>query len=167
MNQLCGSSYLLQDVAPVRLVGALGSATARPGPGMVRLSFTQEPGVLTVTHDESGWRLVIKWDLALRLMALLHVLILQNMLLRDEAPKVRVAPDRSRVFTVTEGQRASSIVCSWNEAADDVECNLVEGTADELELTLKEGAAAELIMALAERIALNGTASARRDASLK
>lgn len=117
-----------------------------------------------MARKETKCELVAKWDVALRLMALVHVLVLQNRLLRGEVPEVRVASDRMRVFSVTEGWRTSPIVCSWDAATVDVECNPVgEGMADQFEIVLKEEAAAELVMALAERIALNGTMMARKE----
>jgi len=101
-------------------------------------------------------------------MALVHVLVLQNRLLRGEAPEVRVASDRKRIFCVTEGWRMSPIVCAWDASTADVESGPVHGgTADQFELVVKEEAAAELVMALAERIALNGTTTARKSSDPK
>jgi hypothetical protein len=157
--ELWGSSYLLQDVQPVRLVGTIGSSTERAAPGTIRVSFHQEPGVFAVMQDGVGSQLLAKWDLALRLMALVHVLVLQNRLLRGEKPELRSA-ERERVFSVAGGGRASPILCSWDSSTMDVECHAVgEGEPDQYELVLKEEAAAELVAALAERIATNGIAA--------
>lgn len=73
--ELWGSSYLLQDVAPTRLIATLGSSTPREAAGSVMLSFTQEPGVFTTVQRGSTRAVVMKWDLALRLMSLIHVLV--------------------------------------------------------------------------------------------
>ena len=160
--ELFGSSYLLHDVEPVRLVGTLGSWTDSIGSGSIRVSFHQIPDIFSVVRSESACELIMKWDVALRLMALVHILVVQIKILRNEFPEIRVATDRARVFKVTGGWRLSPIVCSWNVATDEVECNQVgEEAVDQFELVLKEDAAAELVMALAERIALNGTTRAR------
>lgn len=160
-----GSSYLLQDVEPVRLVGVLGAWTGSTGAGIVTISFAQEPGALTLTNDETRWKLVVKLDLALRLLALLHVLVLQNMLLRGETPEIRATADRSHTFTVTDGWRSSPITCSWDRSRADVECKQVDGMADQFELTLTEQLASEMATALAARIAQNGATSARGGSS--
>ncbi|MDC0746391.1 hypothetical protein [Polyangium mundeleinium] len=156
-----GSSYLLHDAESVRLVATLGSSTDIVGTGTIYVSFVQEP-VFAVTRNGSRCELVVKWDVALRLMALVHVLVLQNKLLRGEAPEIRGAPDRAQVFEVTGGLRSSPIVCSWDASTAGVEFRPVhEGMADPFELVMKEEAAVELVLTLAERIAHNGTTMAR------
>jgi len=96
------------------------------------------------------------------------ILVLQNKILRGEAPEVRVASDRARVFDVTEGWRMSPIVCSWEASTVDVQCGPVhEGMADQFELVVNEEAAAELVMALAARIAFNGVTAARKGSDPK
>lgn len=155
-----GSSYLLQDVQPVRLVGTIGSSTDRARFGAIRVSFHQEPGVFSLMHDGGRSQLVAKWDLALTLMALVHVLVLQNRLLRGETSELRQAPGRERVFTVAGGGRGSPIVCSWDSSTIEVECSAVgEGGSGQFELVVKEEAAAELVATLADRIATNGVAA--------
>lgn len=155
--ELWGSSYLLQDVEPVRLVGTIGSSTEQAGSGKIRVSFHQDPGVFAVMQDGVRSQLHAKWDLALRLMALVHVLVLQNRLLRGEEPALVVPSQMGRLFTVAEGRRASPVVCSWASSTVDVECNPVsDGGPDQFELVLKEDAAVELVVALAQRIATNG-----------
>jgi hypothetical protein len=162
--ELWGSSYLLQDVEAVRLIASLGSSTDQESPGLVKVSFTQEPGVFATARRQQQSEIVAKWDVALRLMALLHVLVLQNKLLRSETPEIRVPSGKVRVFTVSGGWRSSPIVCAWNAATVEVECRPVEGAADQFELVLKEEAAAELAMSLAERFARNGTMTALGEA---
>ncbi|MEO7596683.1 MAG: hypothetical protein ABI134_36090 [Byssovorax sp.] len=151
----------------MRLVATLGSSTGRVGSGVIRLSFNQEPGVLFVMCKESKCELVVKWDVALRFMALVHLLVLQNRLLRDEAPEIRHVSERTRIFDVTGGLRMSAIVCSWDASTADVECRPVhEGIAEQFELVVREEAAAELVMSLAERMALNGTTMAGKSSGL-
>jgi hypothetical protein len=165
--ELWGSSYLLHDAEPVRLVGTLGSSTDRGGSGVIRLSFNQEPGVLFAAFKESKCELVVKWDVALRLIALVHVLVLQNRLLRGEAPEIRDVSERTRIFDVTGGSRMSAIVCSWVASTVDIECRPVhDGVAEQVELVVKEEAAAELVTSLAERMALNGTSGTRKSSDL-
>ena len=157
----------MHDAEPVRLVGTLGSSTGRAGSGVIRLSFNQESDVFFVACKESKCELVVKWDVALRLIALVHVLVLQNRLLRGEAPEIRDVSERTRIFDVTGGLRMSAIVCSWDASTADVECRPVhEGIAEQFELVVKEEAAAELVMSLAERMAFNGTTVARESSGL-
>jgi hypothetical protein len=133
------------------------------GSGAIRFSFTQERGVFAVAWNESRCELIIKWDVALRLMALMHILVLQNRILRSETLDIRVMPDRMRVFNVSEGWRASPIRCSWDAASTDVKCSPASAeSTEQFDLVLKEEAAAELVVALAERIARNGTTIATR-----
>jgi hypothetical protein len=154
-----GSTYLLQDVEPVRLIGVVGSWT-EDGSGSVVVSFSHEPGVFTVTQSESEGELVVKWDVALKLMALLHIVVLQNKILRGETHEMRGAPTQARVFTVTGGGRCSPITCRWEAMTLAVECKPVtDGPNDQFELVLTEAAATELVTDLAERIAANGTAT--------
>jgi hypothetical protein len=165
--ELWGSSYLLHDTEPVRLVGILGSSTAKVGSGVIRLSFDQEPGVLFFACEESRCELVVKWDVALRLMTLMHVLVLQNRLLRGEAPENREMSERARVFDVTGGSRMSALVCSWDSSTADVEyCSVHEGIAEQFELVMKEEVAVELVVSLAETMALNGTTIARKNSDM-
>jgi hypothetical protein len=132
------------------------------GSGVIIICFTQEPGVFSATRNESKYELVAKWDMALRLMSLVHILVLQNRLLRGETLDGKVAPGRTRIFDMSEGWRTSPIVCSWDAEITDVQCSPAnEGSPDQFELVLKEEAAAELVAALAETIALNGTKTAR------
>jgi hypothetical protein len=106
-------------------------------------------------------KIIVKWDVALRLMSLLHVLVLQNRLLRGESPELRITRDRSRIFVLTGGARSSEIECSWSAKVGEVTCEpVIGGAADQFELVLGEDEAAELVMALAERIASNGAAKA-------
>jgi hypothetical protein len=122
------------------------------------MSFTREHGVFTTACDGVNCGIVVKWDVALRLMALVHVLVLQNRLLRGEPPELRIVPDRTRIFTLTGGLRSAPIECTWNAETADVTCGPVAaGAADQFELVLKEDAATELVVALAERMARNGT----------
>src|SRR4051812_40416253 len=125
-----GSSYLLQDVEAVRLIASLGSSTGRESAGSVTISFAQEPGVFVTSQSARERELLIKWDVALRLMGLLDILILQNRLLRDETPHPGVSSQSSHIFTVSGGLRATPIICSWDEANPHVQCRQVEGTAD-------------------------------------
>ncbi len=98
-------------------------------------------------------------------MALVHVLVVQNRLLRGETPEVRVRPDRKRVFNVTGGLRSGPIECSWDAGTADIRCGpVVGGGGDQFELVIEEEAAAELVATLAERIAWNGTTTARQQA---
>jgi len=155
-----GSSYLIQDVEPVRLIGIIGAST-EAGAGSVRVSFNQDPGVFTVTQTESEGTLVAKWDVALRLMALLHIVTLQNKILRGEASEIGSASCGACVFTVSGGERGAPVTCSWDAATPDVEYKRVaEGTGDQFELVMTEEAAIELVTDLAERIAANGAATA-------
>lgn len=161
--KLWGSSYLLHDVDPVKLIGTLGSFTDSKGVGTVQISFAQEHGVFAVARTESRCEFRIKWEVALRLLALMHILVLQNRMLRGEALDMRISPDRARIFHVSEGWRSSPIMCSWNAANPDVQCGPASaGSVEQLDLWLKEDAAVELIMALAEQIARNGTTTATR-----
>jgi hypothetical protein len=158
--ELWGSSYLLQEAQPLRLVGTIGSSTERARPGRIRLSFHQEPGVFAVVQARGEWQLVVKWDLALNLIALVHILVLQNRLLRGEKPELGAPAQRDRVFTVSGGGRASFIVCSWDSSMKGIECHEAAGGGpDQFELELMEEAAVELVAALAERVATNGVAA--------
>jgi hypothetical protein len=160
--ELFGSSYLLHDVEPVRLVGTLGSWTDSNGLGSIRVSFHQNSDIFSVVRGASECDLIAKWDIALRLMTLVHILVVQNKILRNEPPELRVATDKARVLRVTGGWRLSPIVCSWGVANGEIECNQVGDEAvDQFELVLKEEVAVELVMALAERVALNGTTRTR------
>lgn len=158
--EMWGSSYLIQDVEPVRLIGIIGAST-ETGAGSVRVSFNQDPGVFAVTQSGSEGALVVKWDVALRLMALLHIVILQNKILRGEAPEIGIAPCEACVFTVSGGGRGAPVTCSWDAAKPDVEYKRVtEGASDQFELVLTEKAAIELAADLAGRIAANGATTA-------
>lgn len=156
-----GSSYGLQDVSPVRLIGGIAGSTPPDAPGTIRISFVQDAGVFSTVHEELTRRIIVKWDVALRLIALMHVLVLQNRLLRGESPDLRITRDRARLFSLTGGARSSAIECSWSATTSEVTCEPVAGGApDQFELVLGEDAAAELVAALAERIAINGVAKA-------
>ena len=153
--ELWGSSYLVQDCSPIKLVAMMGSSTPRESSGSVRISFMQEPGVLTVAEDASEVVLVVIWDVAVKLIALLQVLVLQNRLLRAETPLHTTIP-LGRVFKVTGGAPSGNIVCSWAVGASEVKCRTVSDSVDQFELIIQEEAASQLAFAIAETLASTG-----------
>ncbi|KYG10470.1 hypothetical protein BE21_11750 [Sorangium cellulosum] len=55
-----GSSYLLHDTSPIRLIGGIGATTDDHGGRQIRLSFADTPGVLAVNVGDSLHELTIK-----------------------------------------------------------------------------------------------------------
>lgn len=154
-----GSSYLLQDFAPIHLIGIVGASTPADARGTVKLTFAQQTEVFVAELGELRCKIIVKWDIAVRLIALIHILLIQNCIIRGTRLDLRISPDRVRVFNVTGGRRTTSIEFSWSADALDVKCGLSpDGGPHDFELLLGEEAAAELVSALAEQIANNGTA---------
>lgn len=157
-----GSSYLLHDVMPTQLIATLGSSTSLDAVGSVGMSFTRTEGVLTATRDATSCRVHIKWSVAINLMALLHVLVLQNRLLRGESPEFWLSLEGERTFRIAGGMRTGSIEIVWDASAADVTLEpFHEGGPDQFQLVMKERAAAALLVCLAERFAEDGTMTSR------
>ena len=155
-----GSSYFLHDTEPVRLIGTIGASTDRSDLGSVVMSFAHQPDVFFAVHRGSKWELSVKWDVALRMVAIIHVLVVQNRLLRGESAELAFRPGQSPVFAVTGGAKRGPIVCNWEANTVGVECRPVEGMPEQMDLTLREDLATQLVTAFADRIARNRIASA-------
>lgn len=154
--ELWGSSYLVQDVVPGRLVGAIGASTNTVGVGTIRMSLVQEVDICALTREGGAWRVSTKWDIALRIVALLHLLLVQNRLLRHESPTLEIVGVGEQRFAVSSGGQASAVSWSWDCAASGIDVNPVAGDSGQFEIVLVEGVAVELVHALVKSMAEYG-----------
>ena len=153
---LSGSAHLLQDTTPVLLVAAVVGSTPKDAPGEIMLSFGQEPGVFSIERNDGRCLLTMKWELTFKLQAAVHILVLQNRLLRGEPPEL--PGNVYGVFTFAGGARATPIECSWDVNAAGVIYRPAADAADVFEFILSEAAAIGLATGLAEQHAKNGVA---------
>ncbi|MCA9591567.1 MAG: hypothetical protein KC657_40000 [Myxococcales bacterium] len=142
----------------MRLLAGLGATTPPGEPGSVRISMTPHRGSLELTFSDTSCELTVSWEVALRLISLLHILILQNRLLRNEPAQLTSDGRRKQIFSLTGGEAQHPLRCSWNRAAPGVECAAAAAPDEEVEVVLREDAATELVMALVQRFARNGIA---------
>ena len=153
-----GSSYLLQQSKPTKLVGGIG-ATTEESNGQIRLSLWNTPGVLVVNSDNDTCELVIQPELAAQLVALIHILVLQNRILRNE-PATLPPIGESNVFRVAAKSKGS-FVCTWDCEAAGVKCepHLGSEAAGQSEVLIREDIALLFMCALACGMAKYGTRS--------
>jgi hypothetical protein len=151
-----GSSFRLHDVEPGRLIGVLGAFSEGERQGSIRISFAQTPEAFTVERSGGRYELCLKWDIALKLIALLHISLLQTKLLRGEAVELATAR-RTGLFEVTGGRRSMPLVCAWDAGAAEVSyVSMHDEEGSPHEIVLSEAGAMELGLALAETMASNG-----------
>ncbi|WP_437587438.1 hypothetical protein [Sorangium sp. So ce1000] len=151
-----GSSYLLHDTSPLKLVGGIGATTDDDGGGQIRLSFVNTPGVLAVTVKNTLHELVIKRELAVQLVTLIHVLVLQNKIVRCEDPALPVGVGAKGGFSVVGGD-PPPFICAWETGATGIQYHSPPDPEGQAELVISEAAAVQLLSALAERMARIGT----------
>ncbi len=156
--ELWGTSYLLQKTTPVGFLGSLGATTHCDGSGLIRLSFCREDKVLDVRDDGSVIEFVMSWEVVLQLVPLLHILVLQNRLLRLEEPILPSPSPEKRFLSVWGRIRAGFFACTWKKDTNGVSYNPALDPEDpkQVELLFSENVAVELISALTEHIARNG-----------
>lgn len=151
-----GGSFLLQEQEAKSLVGIFVSTTAAQGPGWVWGAFGDEDprtGTGAVTQVAFGK------DVALRLGALLQVLVAQNMCLRGAPMELRLPefPDGLASVTIDAGP-GGKVFISWPTGADGVVWNDEGG---QCEWGLREdralGMSWAIISKLAESAAHAGT----------
>jgi hypothetical protein len=145
---------LLHNTGPIELVGSIGSTTEEREGGQILISFASTPGVLAVRARERTHELEIKWEMALRLMTLIQVLVLQNRLLRGEEPVHPVCAGTEGGFSV-EGNAFSVYVCTWETGTAGIDSDPQSDpeTADQARLAMSEVVALQLVGALAEKMA--------------
>lgn len=152
-----GSSYFLHDVTPTTLVGGLGASTNASGRGTIRLSFAKGSEALDVRYGGDLNELVAKWEVAVKLVALLHILVVQNKLLRAEQPVLSTKTNGPPLFEVRADAK-SGIVCRWPVETDGIDYNPTPDpeSPDQAELLLSEPVAIHLIAGVVEAIARRG-----------
>jgi hypothetical protein len=150
-----GSSYFLHDTAPIKLVGGVGATTGDDRKGQLTLSFANTPELLEWSVTGPVEQLVVKWELAVQLVALIQVLLLQNKVLRNEEPELHLGD--AGHFTVAASGTAP-LVCAWphGEGAHCFPPPIGEPGA-QVELKLSDEVALQLVSALAIAIASEGT----------
>src|SRR5688572_23034914 len=134
-----GSSYFLHDATPTTLVGGLGASTNASGSGTIRLSFAKDSEALELRDGGDLNELVAKWELAVKLVALLHILVVQNKLLRAEQPVLSTTTNGPPPFEVRADAK-SGIVCRWSAETDGIVYNPTPDpeSPDQAELLLSE-----------------------------
>lgn len=157
--ELWGSLYLLQESAPTKLVGTIGSSTG-PIEGQVNVSFLNDVKVLHLVVGVDLCELSITSDLAMRLIAFLHILLLQNRILRSEERVIGDPVDPSSRFE-TAWAAEPILVCTWRRDHGGVRVQ-VEGAeaGTQVELVLTEDAAVDLLRSLAKAVARRGVRNA-------
>lgn len=107
-----GGAFLLQEQTPTRLIGSLACTTPDVDPGTIWIGFGDVDPRTSPSAD--AWEIALSHDVALRLAALLQVLVAQNLWLRTEAVEWPFRPRSQTSFLVEVGRgRHGRVVISW------------------------------------------------------
>jgi hypothetical protein len=149
-----GGAFFLQEVEPKTLIAVLVSTTPPQGPGVVLLAFGDDD---PRTRSDVVTEIVFSWDVALRLLGVLQVLVAQTMCLRSEVVEWRFVPREPAAFAVRmrrgSRERGSQVrvFVSWATGHDGIVWNRDEEGG--LEWRLREDLALELSYALLSALA--------------
>ncbi|MBK9261554.1 MAG: hypothetical protein IPM54_17330 [Polyangiaceae bacterium] len=156
--ELWGTAYSFHATTVTKLAGLVAASTHDSGGGTIRIVFDNNGDVIKVNATDQTIEVVIKWEVILQLTTLLHVLVLQNRLLRSEDPVLPAPTHDKRIFNVWGRIRAGFFACGWATTAEGISYNpaLDPEAPDHVEIVLSEAIAVEFISALTEAISRNG-----------
>ena len=142
--KLTGGAFHLQVTTPTDLVGVMVSGVDEDGQGWIRLVFHPVHGRFVLTQQGTHVEVAMSRQVAMSLIALLHVLVSQVRCLRSNAP----APSPgAREIHVRVGR--DEVVASWDDADVIISVDELDGQMD---LRVTEGFAGALVSHLSDEI---------------